>query len=94
MVNKLQFKNKQINKRHRYLRVLFTLSDTVLKNTFPACSKAACECVYIYFVDEMLDFALKAPPLELDGDEFVGAHSWRLSLGTKLRLLNRESSGT
>lgn len=45
---------------------------------------------HIYFVDELLYFALKAPPLELDGDEFVCTHSWSVRLCTELCLLKKK----
>lgn len=47
---------------------------------------------HIYFVDELLYFALKAPPLELDGDEFVCTHSWSVRLCTELCLLKKKKS--
>lgn len=40
----------------------------------------------IYFVDKLLYFALKAPPLELHGDEFVRTHSWSICFCTELCL--------
>lgn len=48
------------------------------------------ERVDIYFVDELLYFALKAPPLKLHSDEFVRTHSGCVTFCSEFCLLRKQ----
>lgn len=66
------------------------MSQTITYIFTPCQSKPSTSACLSNLMDEVLHFGLKAPPLELDCDQFIGTHPRAVTLINQLFLLGEE----